>query len=123
MSSLQKAIQKNSSGRSADFPIGTIAFYGPTDRFATKVAVGVVDAKRRVIALERWFSSGQDVREDEEISRKIAAFLQSHHVSRIVMSERIIGCPHEEGIDYPEGGTCPKCPFWAGRDRWTGKRL
>src|SRR4051812_9319014 len=40
----------------------------------------------------------------------------------VVMTDRIIGCPHEEGIDY-EGTTCPTCPFWAGRDRWTGKRL
>jgi hypothetical protein len=21
------------------------------------------------------------------------------------------------------GSTCPACPFWAGRDRWMGKRL
>jgi len=27
----------------------------------------------------------------------------------------------EEGIDYPEGGICPKCPYWAYRDRWTGE--
>jgi hypothetical protein len=40
----------------------------------------------------------------------------------VVMADRIIGCPHEEGIGY-EGATCPACPFWAGRDRWTGKRL
>lgn len=25
----------------------------------------------------------------------------------------------EEGIDYPDGGSCPPCPFWAGRDRFT----
>ena len=34
-------------------------------------------------------------------------------------SDRIIGCPHEEGIDYPMGRTCPRCPFWAGIDRFT----
>ena len=22
--------------------------------------------------------------------------------------------------NYPDGEVCPKCPFWAGRDRWTG---
>jgi hypothetical protein len=36
------------------------------------------------------------------------------------MVDRVIGCPHEEGIDY-EGPTCPHCPYWAGRDRWTGE--
>jgi hypothetical protein len=30
---------------------------------------------------------------------------------------------HEEGIDYPEGEACPRCPFWAGRDRWTGQSV
>jgi len=34
----------------------------------------------------------------------------------------IIGCPHEEGTDYPEGKSCPQCPFWAGRDRFTQER-
>src|SRR5712692_4405008 len=29
----------------------------------------------------------------------------------------IIGCPHEEGIDYPEGKSCPQCPYWARRAR------
>jgi hypothetical protein len=31
--------------------------------------------------------------------------------------------PAEEGIDYPEGETCPLCPFWKGRDRWTAQRI
>jgi hypothetical protein len=39
------------------------------------------------------------------------------------MSHRKTGCPHEEGIDYPEGEPCPQCPFWTHRDRWTGKLL
>ena len=29
--------------------------------------------------------------------------------------------PLEEGVDYPEGQTCPSCPYWANRDRWTGE--
>ena len=36
-----------------------------------------------------------------------------------VTYDRIIGCPHEEGIDYPMGRACPRCPFWAGIDRFT----
>jgi hypothetical protein len=50
------------------------------------------------------------------------AFITEAGVKSVVIAERIIGCPHEEGIDY-EGAICPACPFWAGRDRWTGKRL
>jgi len=52
----------------------------------------------------------------------VLAFITKAEAKSVVMTDRIIGCPHEEGIDY-EGSTCPVCPFWAGRDRWTGKRL
>lgn len=44
-------------------------------------------------------------------------------VQRVAMAGRIIGCPHEEGIDYPEGLTCPQCPYWAKLNRWTGEAL
>ena len=37
----------------------------------------------------------------------------------VVMTDRTIGCPHEEGIDYPDDTDCPQCPYWAGRDRFT----
>jgi hypothetical protein len=36
------------------------------------------------------------------------------------MTDGIIGCPHQEGIDY-EGEWCPFCEFWHGRDRFTGQ--
>jgi hypothetical protein len=36
-----------------------------------------------------------------------------------VSADRIIGCPHQEGVDYPMGRMCPHCPFWAGIDRFT----
>jgi hypothetical protein len=48
-------------------------------------------------------------------------FVKRHDVNDVAMTEHIIGCPHEEGIDYPQGETCPQCPFWAHRDRWTGE--
>jgi hypothetical protein len=51
------------------------------------------------------------------------ALLRDHQILSIVMADRIIGCPHEEGIDYPDGQTCPHCPFWAGRDRFTHERI
>jgi hypothetical protein len=56
------------------------------------------------------------------IPGEVLALITEAGVKSVVMTDRIIGCPHEEGIDY-EGATCPACPFWAGRDRWTGKRL
>jgi hypothetical protein len=51
------------------YPIGTIAFYGPDNQRATKVAVGIVHGENK------------------------------------------------EGPDYPLGGICPQCPYWASRQR------
>lgn len=39
------------------------------------------------------------------------------------LMDSVFGCPHEEGIDYPEGASCPHCPYWAGRDRSTLERI
>ncbi|HEX7362293.1 MAG TPA: hypothetical protein VF283_17515 [Bryobacteraceae bacterium] len=57
------------------------------------------------------------------MTHEILAFLRQHGAKSIAMADRIIGCPHQEGIDYPEGEVCPQCPFWAHRDRWTGENL
>ena len=68
------------------------------------------------------FKDQTDIRDDIRVAEEVLAFITEAGVKSVVMTDRIIGCPHEEGIDY-EGATCPACPFWAGRDRWTGKRL
>jgi len=102
------------------YPVATVAFYGPNDTKASKAAVGIVtreDAEPEV--MERWFGEDLDVRTDPGIAREILEFIQRHGVSSVVMTDGIIGCPHEEGIDYPDGEVCPQCPFWAHRDRWT----
>lgn len=103
-----------------DHPIATIAYYGPDHTIATKVAVGIAGEDDDIIALERWFSD-KDVRSDPSIAQDIVDFIEQHSAKSVVTTDRIIGCPHEEGIDYPEGENCPQCPYWAGRDRWTGE--
>ena len=123
MSNAQKYINKKARKRSVGYPIGTIAYYGPTDQFAAKVSVTIIDKNDKHLALERWYAKTEDVRIDEEICQQIATFMQQYDVYRIGMMDRIIGWPHEEGIDYPKGEHCPECPFWIGRDRWTGKLL
>ena len=69
--------------------------------------------------MQTWTSQRADVRHDPIISLEVADYLQQHGAKQTVTSDRIIGCPHEEGIDYPMGRTCPRCPFWAGIDRFT----
>jgi len=105
------------------FPVATIALYGPDDTRATKLTVGIVPAENAEVAdLRRWFSEGIDVRNDAAVAEEVLAFIEATGSRSVVMTDWIIGCPHEEGVDY-QGSACPACPFWAGRDRWTGKRL
>src|SRR2546428_5930724 len=100
------------------YPVATVAFYGPDNTRASKVAVGIVPAENaEVSAMERFFSDDVDVRMDPGIGNQVLKFLESQAVRSVVVSDGIIGCPHEEGIDYPEGASCPQCPYWAGRDR------
>jgi hypothetical protein len=100
------------------YPIPTIAFYSPTADFASKVAVAVFRTEGgEPEVLERFFSEGTDVRFDEALGEKVLAVIQSNNVQSVAMTDGILGCPHEEGINYPEGRSCPQYPFWAGRDR------
>ena len=116
-----KRLRKKAKRGFRGYPVATIAFYGPDDRFASKVAVGIVAGEgEETLALERWFSEGIDVRNDPEIGEGILQFIEQHDVRSVALADGIVGCPHEEGVDY-QGETCPKCPFWANRDRWTGK--
>jgi hypothetical protein len=103
------------------YPVATIAFYGPTDERASKVAVGILSHEDGdPDAMEHWFAEEGDVRTDPTVEKAILEFIRRHGVISVVVTDRIIGCPHEEGTDYAHGGVCPQCPFWANRDRWTG---
>lgn len=105
------------------YPVATVACYGPDDRRASKVTIGIVPTEGGgATVLERWSSAEHDVRTDSQVVAEILAFISRHGARTVVVADRIIGCPHEEGIDYPEGQTCPQCPFWVGRDRWSGDR-
>jgi hypothetical protein len=106
------------------YPVATIAFYGPTAERASKVAVGIVACEgAEPHVLETWRDDDRDLRHDHEIGLEIASFLREHQAMSVVMADRIIGCPHEESIDYPEGESCPQCPYWRGRDRWSGETI
>jgi hypothetical protein len=106
------------------YPVATVAFYGPTADLATKIVVAIVrDEGHEPDPLKCWFSEDTDVRNNPAIGEKILAFLKEHAAKSVIVTDGLIGCPHEEGIDYPEGKSCPLCPYWAGRDRFTRERI
>ena len=119
----RKRLGKRAKKGFRGYPVATVALYGADDTTATKLTVGIVPAEgAEVTDLRRWFSEGSDIRNDADVAEEVLAFIAETGAKSVVMTDRIIGCPHEEGIDY-EGSTCPDCPFWVGRDRWTGKLL
>jgi len=117
----KKALSKKVKKGFRGYPIATVALYGPTDKKATKLVVGIVmqengDAEQ----MKKWFSD-DDVMKEPNVFEEVLEFIQTNGAKSVGMLDRIVGCPHEEGIDYPEGHSCPLCPFWAGRNRWTGR--
>lgn len=116
-----KTLAKKLKNGFKGYPVATIALYGPTDKKATKLVVGIVlregaDPDR----MKKWYSDDH-IMKKPRIAEEILQFLKENGAISVAMTDRIIGCPHESGIDYPEGKSCPLCPFWAGRNRWTGE--
>ena len=114
---LKKRARKGFRG----FPVATVAFYGPDDRHANKLAIGIINHEGAEPELRKWYSEDADIRSLPNIEAEIQTFIKQHGVLSVSMVDRIIGCPHEEAIDYPDGASCPKCPFWHRRDRFTGE--
>ena len=114
MKSLQKRYQYHQHFRKAiqqgSYPIGTIAYYGPDDQTITKIVAAVLPDEKINPILRKFF--GEGVAQNPEIAAAIGEFFQEQQVLNVVMTEGIIGCPHEEGVDYPTGESCPQCPFW-----------
>ncbi len=107
------------------YPFASVALYGPDTGRATKMVAALFrDRKsRQADAIEKWAVDDGDVRVDRVVTAHFEAWLKQHGVKDTVRPERILRCPHEEGIDYPMGRTCPQCPFWADVDRFTHERI
>jgi hypothetical protein len=124
MSRKPTALEKKARRGFRGYPVATIAFYGPDADRASKVAVGIIMRENEPCEeMLRWKSPTTDVRYDRSIGQEILRYIKEHDVQSVVAADRIIGCPHEEGVDYPDGELCPECPYWAERDRWSGELL
>src|SRR5262249_37516518 len=63
-----KPLAKKAKKGFRGFPMATIAFYGPDDKTASKVVVGIFLGERQEAAdLRRWFSDATDIRSDVAI--------------------------------------------------------
>lgn len=101
------------------YPVATLAFYGPDDRKASKAVLGIIVSKDAEPQLHKWFreSPNVDLRYAIHLQNAWIEIIRREGVRSVAMMEEINGCPHEEGLDYPMGGVCPECRFWAHRER------
>jgi hypothetical protein len=114
---LKRIVVRASRGYRGD-PLATLAFYGPDDQHASKIVVGISPSADEGITETRAFwNADSDVRSDAQLLARVLKFLSDHKAKSLVMTDGVCGCPHEEGIDYPAGGTCEYCTFWSGRSR------
>ena len=107
---MSKAIPGKSTSK---YPIGTVALYGPNDQITTKIVAGVIKRDGADPILERWM--GTNVMDNPKVKRQMQEFFKKYGVNSVVATDRNIGCPHEEGDDFPHGEDCPFCPFWKGK--------
>jgi hypothetical protein len=76
-------------------------------------AAGVILYDGAEAIIQRWVAT--DVMTNPKIQQEIREFFLHHGVKQVAMSQGNMGCPHEEGEDFPEGEDCPFCPFWKGK--------
>ena len=92
------------------FPLATIAAYGPDNTRATKLVVGILHRARQKDPhpMRTWSTDASDIRNDPVIAAEVTDWLRSQRIKDTFSYDRIIGCPHEEGIDYPMGRSCSR---------------
>ncbi len=96
------------------YPIGTVCYYGPDDKTTTKIVASIVEGEQQdPSVVKKW--QGDNVAKDPKVKRAIKSFLKEFKAKSTIITASPIGCPHEEGIDFPTGGDCPQCPFWKGK--------
>jgi SEC-C motif len=109
----RKKDRSEAVGGPVEYPIGTVAQYGPDDKTITKIAAGVILYEDAEPIMKRWVAT--DITSNSKMQQELTDFFREYSVTKVVGSPGIMGCPHEEGEDFPEGEDCPFCPFWKGK--------
>ena len=97
------------------YPLATVTPYGPDDKTVIKLAVGIIpnEESSDTGAMNRWV--GTDIVDNPKVAKEMYEFMRSHNVKTVTTATVVMGCPHEEGQDFPKGEDCPFCPFWKGK--------
>jgi len=104
--SLRKVVEQKEN-----FPIGILAYFGPSDQQITKAVAIVIPNKTASPLYKSWTTPA--IKTDSRVATEIGQYFLENNVKEVVMTDGVVGCPHDEGIDFPMGEQCPYCPFWA----------
>ena len=117
--------KQGSQARHAWLASGNGRLLWPRANRATKVVLSIIPNEHAEPSeMHDWQIEHGDVRKNPQIAVEMLAFMEAHGVKSTVMTDGLLGCPHQEGIEY-EGQWCPDpaCRFWHGRDRFTHKLM
>src|SRR5262249_21608475 len=108
--SVKDDLGQTSASQQAQFPIGTVALYGPDDKTTTKIASGVILHVGAEAILMRWVAT--EVMTNPKVRQEMKDFFLQHGVKSVAMSQDNMDCPPEEGEDFPQREDCSFSPFW-----------
>jgi hypothetical protein len=63
--------------------------------------------------MKSWVST--EIMKNAKVQKEMQEFFAQHGVKSLAMSDGNMGCPHEEGLDFPHWEDCPFRPFWKGK--------
>jgi hypothetical protein len=111
---LMKGLERRARRGFQGYPLGIIAFYGYNDKSAVKAVIGIItEAGGAPEHIKKWVYEKGDLRKDVASIKELFRYLEAHEVRSVALTPGIYYCPHEPGIDFPQGSTCPICPFWS----------
>jgi hypothetical protein len=111
---LMKGLERRAQEGFKGYPLGIIAFYGYNDISAVKVVIGIVnEAGGSPEHIRKWVSEKGDLRKDVASIKELFRYIEAHNVRSVALTPGIYYCPHEPGIDFPQGDTCKLCSFWS----------
>ena len=110
MKGLERRAQKGFQG----YPLGIVVFYGYNDKVASKAVIGIVNsAGGSPEKIRKWVFEEGDLRKDVPSIKELFRYLEANNTVSVALSPGIYYCPHEPGVDFPQGGNCTKCSFWS----------
>lgn len=111
---LMKGLERLSRKGFQGYPLGIVAFYGYNDEAATKAVIGIVNsAGGAPEKVRKWVFEKGDLRKDVPSIKELFRYLEANNTVSVALTPGIYYCPHEPGIDFPQGESCKQCSFWS----------